>query len=153
MSSRRCRRSHDRHSRARHVLRLEDLKGEWAFFSDSIGGVLGATGKSSTTDGQVTINADGTGIVNFGTGIQYSGVAGQLTTFDFSGSVVSYTITNPEKGIGIATIAAPFGEGINTSDFIALRKHGRVVRLEGHISSFFPTTDNITTYTLERQNQ
>lgn len=139
--------------------RLRDFAGEWTLNVQSIGGVAGeeALGYSFTSDGQLSINKQGTGVVNHYEGVIYAGVPGEIIHFSATpkSATLVLQITDPVIGVGIITITDPeFGGVVQVVDFVAIRsiETGQAIRLEGHGTSSSPTTQAIASYTLIRQN-
>lgn len=137
------------------LLNLKDFAGAWTFGIDSLGGVAGpaALGSSFTIDGQVTFDTHGVGTVNFASGAQYSGDPGSFITFSATGGIFTLTITDPIHGIGTMVFTTP-GETV-TVDVIVTRdkRTGKAIGMEGHETTFDPTTDTLVRYSFSRQYQ
>lgn len=152
-------RTERREERAARRFKLKDFEGNWALTVKGVGGVTGdeAIGYSFTSDGQLSINQCGFGVVNHYQGVIYAGVPGEVIHFSATPRVPTLVleITDPLIGIGRITITDPEQGGVvQVVDFIAVRsaKSGLVLQLEGHGTSSSSTTQAIATYTLIRQD-
>lgn len=159
-------RHRDKHShRDIRPLRLNDFAGAFIFSIDSLGGIGAETpilhqptvGTAQTFDGHITFDKKGNGVIDFGGGAIYGGSPGNVLAVDLAGTAITITITDPVLGVGSLhitnpTLIIPVDDMV---DFVTVRSKdtGKVVRLEGHRSSFTSIESSIFSYTIERAHQ
>lgn len=121
-------------------LKLSDFEGNYVSYSYSIGGVTGTTGLSLCSIAQLSIDKHGNGKINFLSASTYTGPIGApLITVSTPGRTApklkfKITVTNPgHNGGTIDTFNSPNPGSSVHSDFVAIKKHGKVVEFYENI--------------------